>query len=309
MEASRGAAERRLVRTAVVGALVGVALLFAPTSASAAAVADAGCPGPADGTPLTPLGGFREAQTFTAVNTGGLQRATVTITNFGGAADFLVQILPTDANGVPTNAALAATTIPGASVPQSPTDLEASFSPAAPVTGGGTYAVAVSRPAANPLVPLWQIATRMAAACPGSGFVSNDASSGWSPQLANADIIFQTYVDPAQISQPGGNGAAGFTLVNKHGRLFARVPGPGKLIVDDAKKPSRHSHKRRGQGLIKRTKARARKAGDVPLRIELTDRAIRHALRTRKLNVLAAVTYRPRGGQPSTLTFRIKARL
>jgi hypothetical protein len=312
-EARQGTGGGRPLRPWIVGALIGLALLLVPSVASAAPAADAGCTGPADGQPLTPLGGFREAQTFAAVHTGGLQRVTVTITNLGGAADFLVQILPTDANGVPTNAALAATTIPGASVSQGPTNLEASFSPAAPVTAGGTYAVAVSRPTANPVIPLWQITTRMAAACPGSGFVSNNASSGWSPQLANADIIFQTYVDPALFSGAGGGqgkggNAAGFTLVNKRGRLFAKVPGAGKLVVDDAKRPSGH-HKRRGQGQVKRTKTRAKKAGLVPLRIELTDRAIRHALKTRKLNVLAAVTYKPAGGQPSTITFRIKARL
>jgi hypothetical protein len=315
MEASRGAAERRSLRSAVIGSLVGLALLLAPSGASAAAEADAGCPGPMNGTPLTPLGNFREAQTFTASRTGGLVRVTIAITNLGGSANFLVQILPTDANGVPTNAGIAATTIPANSVTQGPTTLNASFSPAAPVTAGQTYAVAVSRPGANPVVPLYQIQTRTAATCPGSSFVSSDASAGWSPQPANADIIFQTYVDPALVTAggKGGRGALTWTLVSKHGRLFAKVPAPGKLIVDDAKRQAHvsghHRRKKRGPNLVKRTKARAKKAGLVPLRIALTNKAVSLALQRRKLNITAAVTYRPTGGSPSTIDFRIRLRL
>jgi hypothetical protein len=315
MEASRGAAEGRSLRSAVIGALVGLALLVAPSGASAAAEADAGCPGPMDGTPLTPIGNFREAQTFTAGRTGGLQRVTIAITNLGGSANFLVQILPTDGNGVPTNLGLADTTIPATSVAQGPTTLDANFSVAAPVTAGQTYAVAVSRPGANPVVPLWQIQTRTAGTCPGSGFVSSDASAGWSPQPANADFIFQTYVDPALVTAggKGGSGELTWTLLSKHGRLFAKVPAPGKLIVDDAKRQAQasrhHRRKKRGPNLVKRTTARAKKAGLVPLRIALTNKAVNLALKRRKLNITASVTYRPTGGQASTIDFRIRLRL
>jgi hypothetical protein len=108
-----------------------------------------------------------------------------------------------------------------------------------------------------------------------------------------------------------------FELVTKKGRLFARVPGPGKLVVDDAPWAAKKSEataskkrkKKRGPNFVQRTKAKAKGAGDVRLRIALTKRAIRKALSTGKLNALAGVTYTPTGGDPNTLTFKIRIRL
>jgi hypothetical protein len=309
MEASRGVAERRGLRSAFVGALMGLALMVAPSGASAV-VADAGCPGPADALPLVPTGDRREAQTFTALTTGALQRVSVTINNISaGDPNFLVQILPTDGSGGPVNDALASATVANTSVPAGGATLDASFSPAALVTAGHQYAVAVSRPGANFIIPTWQIQTRTPPACPGTSFFSSGATAGWAQEPTNVDIIFQTFVDPLQVTAPGRSGGAGFSLVSKHGRLFARVPGPGRLVVDDANGPRRHSRAAKHRDLVKRTKARARRAGDVPLRIELTNKGIRLAIRRQKLNILAGVTYTPTGGQPSTLTFRIRIRL
>jgi hypothetical protein len=312
MEGRRGATERRTLRSALVGALVGLVLMVAPSGASA--VPDAGCPGPSNVVgSLSPLGDRREAQTFTAINTGALQRAQVLIRNISANdPDFLVQILATDGNGVPVNNALASATIPKTSVPTGITTLDAAFSPAAIVSAGQQYAVAISRPGANFLVPTWQIPVRAGNACPGGTFFSFGPTDGWSPEGIDVDMIFQTFVEPGQVTAGGGGGGgknAGFTLVTKRGRLFAKVPGPGRLIADDAKKSARRARKARRPNLVKRTKAKAKKAGLVPLRIELTNRAVRLALKRRKLNILAAVTYRPTGGEPSTLTFRIRIRL
>jgi hypothetical protein len=308
MEVARGADQGPSFRSVLIGSLVGLVLLVAPSGATAAAVPDAACPGPSDGTSFTPLGDRREAQTFIAGHTGALQRVTLEVNNLSaGNPDFLVQILATDANGSPTNTALASTTIPKASVPAGASTLDVGFSPGAVVSAGGIYAVTISRPGANFLIPTWRLGARAGDPCVGSSFLSLGQTFGWTPE-PSGDIVYQTYVDPVQALTPGGGGSeAGFTLVNKHGRLYARVPGPGKLIVDDAKK-KRHT-KRRSAGLVKRTKARAKKAGDVLLRIELTNRAVRRALKRRKLNFLAAVTYTPTGGTPSTLTFRIRLRL
>lgn len=288
------------LRSTILGAFVALLLLTAPGAASAASAPDAGCPGPSDQTPLAPLGDRREAQTFAAIRTGALDRVTLVVNNLSPSdPDFLVQILPTDSNGLPVNGALASTGVPRASVPAGVSTFDISFQQPAVVTAGHVYAVVISRPGANFLLPTWQIATRKPDACQGQSFYSYGADLGWMPEPTPADIIFQTYVNPIQITGQGGS--ANFTLVRKHGRLFANVPAPGRLIVDDAKKG-------KGPGSLKRTKARARRAGLVPLRVELTDKAVRRALKRRKLNVLAGVTYRPTGGQPSSLEFRIKLR-
>jgi hypothetical protein len=47
----------------------------------------------------------------------------------------------------------------------------------------------------------------------------------------------------------------------------------------------------------------------VTLRVELTELAIKRALATRKVNLLGGVTYTPRGGSPSKITFRIRFKL
>jgi hypothetical protein len=298
-------------RRGVLGVLIVLALLLAaPGGASAqTAVAststpDAGCPGPSDEPPFSPLGDRREAQTFAAQHTGLLDRVTFFVNNLStNDPDFLVQILSTDQNGVPTDNVLAETAVPRDSVAGGVSEFDISFAQPASVTSGGVYAMAVSRPHANFLVPTWAIATRNPDACQGQSFYSYGPNLPWNLEPSPGDIIFQSYVNSFQITAPTGSGAAGFTLVNKNGRLFANVPAPGRLIVDDA-------HKGKGaKGSVKRTKARARRAGLVPLRIELTNKAIVRALKRHKLNLLAAVTYRPRGGQPGTLTFRIKAKL
>ena len=307
MEANRGD-ELRALRVGVLALLVGL-LLVAPGAASAqtavasASVADAGCPGPSDEPPFTPLGDRREAQTFASQRTGFLDRVTFFVNNFSvNDPDFLVQIVSTDQNFMPTNNVLAQTVVPHTAVAMGVTQFDISFNPPAVVSTGGVYAVVISRPGANFLVPTWQLATRNPDACQGQSYFSYNAGDPWMPELSPGDIIFQSYVQPGQITIPGG-GAAGFTLVSKHGRLFANVPGPGRLVVDDA-------HKGRGaKGSLKRTKMRARRAGLVPLRIELTNKAISRAVRTHKLNLLGGVTYTPRGGHPGTLTFKIHAKL
>jgi hypothetical protein len=227
-----------------------------------------------------------------------LTRATLEIDNNNQSADFVLQILPTDGNGVPVDSPLASATVPNASVPVGGVTLDVTFSPAAPVVAGHLYALAIAR--TGGLLFSYSPHFRNNNPCGGgSAFFSSGPGAAWAPETTpNIDFIFQTFVDPSLFKF--GQGSV-FSLVSKKGRLFAKVPGPGKLVVDDAKKPRR--------GILKHTKTRARKKGLVLLHIELTKRAIRRALRTRKLDGVGAVTYTPRGGAPSTLTFRIRLRL
>jgi hypothetical protein len=294
----------------LLGVLIALVLMLAPAGASAqtavqsASTPDAGCQGAATEPPFTPIGDRREAQTFAAQRTGFLDRVTLIVNNFSvNDPDFLVQILSVDQNFVPTNNVLAQTVVPHTSVAMGVTTFDISFNPPASVSAGGVYAVAISRPGANFVVPTWQVSTTDPTLCQGQAYFSYGAGLQWQLEPSPGDIIFQSFVQPAQITIPGGGSIAGFSLLSRKGRLFAKVPGPGRLVVDDA-------HKGKGsKGAVKRTKMRARRAGVVPLRIELTNKAIARALKRHKLNVLAAVTYTPRGGQPGTLTFRIRAKL
>jgi hypothetical protein len=316
VEARQGIERRRGVRAAGIAALIGCALLLAPSAAEAAPMLDAQCPGPGDGGTFLALGDRREAQTFTAIHSGALTRATIEIDKplLSEDNDFVLSILPTS-NGVPLDPPLASVTIPTASVPLGPTTLDATFPAPATAVAGQTYALAIGRPGN---LTNFTVHTRSGDPCGGGPFFNT--GPGWSPENpANVDIVFQTFVDPQVIGAqgpapgqlvfgPGSGGSASFTLVEKKGRLFAKVSGPGKLVVDDAKKPKRRSIARQG-GFLKRTKAKAKKAGLVRLRVELTDFAIRRTLARQKLNTVGGVTYTPRGGVPSTITFRIRLKL
>src|SRR5690348_9519289 len=137
MEAIRGV-DGRLLRTGVLGLLCALALMIAPGGASAqtavqsASSPDAGCPGPADAPPFTPLGDRREAQTFAAQRTGFLDRVTFFVNNFSvNDPDFLVQIYATDQNFLPTGNPLAQTVVPHTHVAMGVTQFDISFNPPA----------------------------------------------------------------------------------------------------------------------------------------------------------------------------------
>lgn len=302
MEVRKGSGWGRWTLLALAAGVAWLALALLPSGARAANLTDAGCVQTTDSA-FVVNGDRREAQTFTAIHTGGLTRALFQIDNpgVGDQNDFVLQILPTDANGAPVDPPLASATIPSASVPGGTTTLDATFSPPPPVLAGQRYALAVGRPGNFTFFNARAVSGDR---CVGGPFFNT--GPGWAPENpSNVDFIFQTYVDPAAISfKPG----ADFTLVIKRSRLFAKVPGPGKLIVDDAKKPKRRSIARQG-GFIKHTKAKAKKAGLVKLDVLLTDFAIRRALARRKLNVLGRVTYTPTRGDPSSIVFRIKFHL
>jgi hypothetical protein len=93
-----------------------------------------------------------------------------------------------------------------------------------------------------------------------------------------------------EVVGPGGGGKATVKRVGKNGvaTLVVRVPGPGQLTA-------------KGK-LIKRTTAKALKAGKVKLRLKLTKSALRTLLKKGQLPVKVAVTFDPAGGKPRTST-------
>ena len=303
-EERQGTARRGRIRAAAAAALAGLVLAVAPAVAHAA-VLDANCPGPPNATLGPNLGDSREAQTFAMTRDGTLTNVKVALQNKLPGGAFQIQILGVDANGLPINGALSGGTVPDAAVPNGQSLINADLNPPLPVRAGEVLALAVTRPGGN----LFTFQARNDNPCQGGSFFSFNQTGTWSVDEPNTDLIFQTFVETSTFPRRPSND---FDLVQKRGRLFARVPGPGKVIVDDAQRTASASRKRkkhRDRGFLKRTKAIAHKAGDVLLKVELTKKAIRHVLRTHKLNTYGAVTYTPKDGEPNTLTFRIKLKI
>jgi hypothetical protein len=288
MGSGQGAQSGRWIRAAAAALLAALMLALAPSGA-AAVVADAGCPGPADTPPpINRTGDQREAQVFTPSRTGTLTRATVEITNPGPSlldpsSDFAVQLLLTDNAGAPAADVLSSTTVPNASVPMGTATLNVAFSPAPEVVAGHPYALMIARPGT---FTAFQPHTRGGDQCPGAAFWASGPNVGWAAEAAGTDVVFQTYIKPANK----------FGVVGKKGRLFARVPGPGTVIV-------------KRNRLVRKFHTTARDAGDVQLKLKLTGRAIRRVLLTRKLDLPLRITYTPTGGDPNTERFKIKIRL
>ena len=296
-----GAGRRRWIRAAALAAFVWLVLALFPRSAGAI-LSDAGCPGPADGT-ISAFGDEREAQTFTAVHTGALTRATVSV-NTGSlqAGDFVLQVLAVGTGGTPTDTVLASATIPQASLPPGgDATFDVTFSPPPPVVAGRGYAIAVGRPG-----NLTSFAVHTRGGNPCGGEIFHNTGNGWGLESTDDDFVFQTFVNPANK----------FEIVSRGGKLFARVPGPGTIVVDDVSTVQRKAaisarrKKRKGRArLVRRTTAKAEAAGDVELKLKLTKRAVRKILKRRRFDLPVAITYTPTGGDPNTETFKIKIRL
>jgi hypothetical protein len=303
MRARQGQLRQWLGRGSV-AALVWVALAIAP-SAAGAAVSDAGCPGPPDAVTIARTGDQREAQVFTPQHNGNLTRVTVEITNQGQSIldpvnDFVVQILLSDDNGAPSRDALASVTVPNASVPVGTATLDVIFPQPPEVVAGHKYAVLIARPGT---FTSFQPHVRSGDKCEGAAFWSSGANAVYAAEAAGTDLVFQTYVKPSNK----------FTLVGKKGRLYARVPGPGHLLVDDPP-AGKGKHKKRAaaakrRNYVKRTQATAKAAGDTPIRLKLTPSAIRRVLATRRLNLHVGITYTPDGGEPNLERFTLKIRI
>jgi hypothetical protein len=134
------------------------------------------CPGPQE-TPGSGGGKTRIAQTFTAAQSGSLQKIAVGITKEEGSeGDYVVELLAVGADGKPTNTELASVVIPNDAVPDGPSTLTANFS--GPLLVAGTaYAAALSRPREE-LFDRFDFDVRAGDDCSGSLFAQAPADSG-----------------------------------------------------------------------------------------------------------------------------------
>jgi hypothetical protein len=175
---------------------IGLAGLAATSAASAQAIPDASCTSPSAGV-LGQPGSNRGAQTFTAQNTGALTSAQVEIDKIGGAGDWNLSINAVDGLGTPTNAVLAATTVPDASVPDGVGTLTGDFASPAAVTAGQQYALVFARPASDTL----RIRYSVVNACPGFGYLSpsqTDAFYALCGGPNDCDLVFSVSVEPPE---------------------------------------------------------------------------------------------------------------
>jgi hypothetical protein len=283
---------RRLTRLGLLGGIALAMIGFGATNAQAALL-DANCPGPPDdGTTLSP--DERVAQTFTAANTGTVVRAEVAINKDASGGPFTMQILDTDASGIPVNGALGSATVPDSSVPDGDTTLAGTFSNPASVVAGHLYALVVSRP------DEWDLTDRHGDPCAGEEIYSPDQTSPFEPPMEPNpyDFVYSVFVNPPNQ----------FTLGKQKGaKLSLTLPGPGTLTVSDASaaKAGQASAAKKKKSLKSSTVTVAA-AGAVTVKLKLTKGAKQRLRQKGKLSVKGAITFSPTGGEPNTVTKKLK---
>src|SRR5918995_4068999 len=280
-----------------VGLSIALALAFWAAPA-AGAVLDAGCPGPRTGSHSSTTPDGRDAQTFTAIHTGMVTRAQIEINKLSPSTDFHLQILATNASGVPINGVLGSATIPDASVPLGVTTLDGTFSSPAPVVAGQTYALVVTRPGGSN----YPISERGDDACPGQEFTSNFQTGTFGPSDPAFAHIFQVFVElptPPPTQPPSNQFSFGKVKKNKKkgtAKLTIEIDeGPGELGLGKTKK-------------VKADDEAVEEPGptEEKLAINAKGKAKRKLRRDGKAKLKAEVTYTPTGGEPNTQLKRIK---
>jgi hypothetical protein len=162
---------------------------FSTTSAQAAPVLDANCPGPPNGSDGVPADA-RFAQTFTVQTTGSLVQGEVEVNKPASSnGDWVMEIYATDGSGIPTNTLLASTTIPNATVPAGDSRLVGTFAVPASVQAGQQYAISLRRS------EFWVIPYRSGNPCPGQHFVSGPTGP-WNGPFEDTDLVFAVLVEP-----------------------------------------------------------------------------------------------------------------
>jgi hypothetical protein len=260
-----------------------VMLGLSPASADAALL-EASCPGP--GTDFLTLPDVRNAQTFTVFHTGTLVRGQLDIRRQDPGGDFQLQILATDGAGFPTNTLLGSATIPDASLGTGVITVAGNFNPPVPVTAGTQYALAITRSTNGQ----YFMQIRDNNPCPGLWFRSGNTDE------PGYDLVFQTFVNPAN----------DFTIGKLKGRkLSLNVPGPGTVSVANVGGGGK-SALAAAKKLLKTSTASAAAAGIVKVKLKLTKLASSLIAENGKLKAKAAITFTPTGGEPKTITKKLK---
>ena len=149
--------------------------------------ADARCVGNTD----VDFGGAdnsRQAQTFTALSSGALVRAELTLGKDEDALDeWFLRLSPVDDAGVPTNDVLAETFVPDTSVPLgNSTVVTFDFANPPAVVAGTTYALVLTRG------EFFKWAARDGDPCQGAAFSSANQTAPFND--VHTDYVFRTFV-------------------------------------------------------------------------------------------------------------------
>jgi hypothetical protein len=262
------------------------ALALLPAGASAA-LPDASCPGPT--TSMTAHG--KLAQTFTAQRTGGIVSGQMFVSKTSPEGDFLMEIFRADANG-PTGGAIGSTVVPDSSVPNGmSTAVNGTFAVPAPVTAGGSYAIALGRTGGV------IFRDRSGNPCPGNEF--SFAAGVWDLVNPTYDLPFSVMVEPSnEISLKSQQGRTITLTVPNAGTLsVAGVPAGGKGAA---------AKKRKRRALIKPAQATATGPGDVTVALALTKAGKQRFKQKGQLRSAVTVTFSPTGGQPKSIDASVK---
>jgi len=294
--ATKGHRSGHRIRFGFLGLAAGcIAFVGLSPTASRAALPDANCPGPPNALSVFNSANERRAQPFTAQHTGSLVQGQAAVNKPGSSGDWQLQVLATDASGVPTNTVLASATISDAAVPLGDSTLAGTFSPPASVSAGQQYAIAVTRPAQ------WYLQRRADdPSCPGREFFSPSQTAPFMPSGTPSDMIFATFVDPPN----------DFSVGKLQGRkLRLAVPGAGGIDVRDAAVATATgatiaATKKR----LKPSGATASGPGTVTVVLRLTKAAKSRLEKKGKLKVRAGITFTPTGGTANRKIARLQIR-
>lgn len=152
---------------------------------------DANCSGAGEEEAAHTAGEVRVAQTFTAIRSGELVKATIPVTSeLDTETNFVLQVSPLDSEGVPTDEVLAEATdrIGRASVAVDV--LEFNFADPSSLEAGVDYALVLSRPTGFEFI--WR--ADLDNLCGGRVFVSRNPEEPFQEFSGVVDLLFETFV-------------------------------------------------------------------------------------------------------------------
>ena len=284
---------RKRVRLGVVvsGTLIA---MISSAAVARASVADAGCPGPPTGF-QTLTGDQRVAQWTLAQHTGTLLGAQLVIDKQSAGADFQVQVLRADNDGIvvlPVNEILSAATIPDASVPLGISTQTVSLN--APVFASYNFALAVTRPGSG----MAAVGVRNSNPCLGRLDFSPSQNGDWVEGDPDSDLVFNIVVEPTNR----------FTIHQiTQRKITVLVPGPGLLEAHDAT-----AIRGKGKGhprVVRPAQTTDSNSGYASLPMKLTHFGRRALKEKPRLKARVAVTFTPTGGQPNTMQVTVPLRI
>lgn len=150
---------------------------------------DATCTGPADPDNFFDVEGRRFVQAFTALSSGALVQAEMTITKVDGSTgDFILDLVATDGSGGPTLTALASAVLTNQQVAPGTAPRTFVFGSPAQVVAGVSYALALDRTNLGRI----EVSRLATPTCGKRAFI--ESPDGLTFIELNADLIIRTFV-------------------------------------------------------------------------------------------------------------------